>query len=153
MLEKSNMLNEKLMSLVESVIVDGHLDTAYLQAGDMIESGENLPSGIEAQLINFISDKNEITFTVLAKEILFKNLLNDYEENIKLISFLTGKGWLSLKDAALLLSAVPHTERNKLPVNFTKAVEVADLVCEDSSDGFMDAADDDLLVNALKAVS
>lgn len=147
------MLSKKLFFLIESVRLEGNLETAFLLASEMIEQGEDLPSDVEANLIAFISDKNETSFVELSKDVLLKNLLKDYAENIKLISFLVGKSWLNLKDAALLLSSVPHVERSKLPQHFSKVVEVADLVCEDSDDGFMEANDDDLLINALKAVS
>lgn len=147
------MLSEKLFSLIESVRLDGNLEKAFLLASDMIEQGEDLSSDVEANLIAFISDKNEASFIALSKNVLSKNLLKDHTENIKLISFLVGKDWLNLKEAALLLSAVPHVERGKLPQIFSKVVEVADLVCEDSDDGFMEANDDDLLMDALKAVS
>lgn len=147
------MSSEKLFSLIESVRLEGNLDKAFLLANDMIEQGEDLPSDVEASLIAFISDKNEASFVALSKALVSKNMLDSYAINIKLVSFLTGKGWLNLKEAALLLSAIPHIERSKLPQSYSKAIEVADLVCEDLNEGFMDVADDDLLANALKEVS
>lgn len=147
------MLSKKLFNLIESVRLEGNLETAFFLANDMIEQGEDLPLDLETNLIALISDCNEVSFVELSKNVLSKNMLNDYVKNIKLISFLVEKSWLSLEDAALLLSSIPHVERGKLPQHFSKVVEVADLVCEDSRDGFMEVNDDDLLINTLKTVN
>ena len=59
------------------------------------------------------------------------------------------KEWLPLRDVALSLNSIPYVERANLLPAYQKAVETADLICEDLSDGIMDADDDDLLLNAL----
>ncbi len=146
------MLREKLKLIINSVLNEDAIDTACSEAGNIIELGLDVPQELESQLINFMSEGNEAAFVLLSKEVLSKNYLGDYFENIKLIAFLAKKEWLPLKEVARLLSSVPHVERAILPSHFVKALDTADLVCEDLSDGFMDVEDDDLLSDALKLI-
>lgn len=146
------MFNVGLFSLVETVMREGKLENACLQAGNIIEEGIGFPQEIESRLIDFASNKDEVSFVSFLKEVLYGNYLNDYEKNIRVIAFLVSKNWLSVKDAVLFLSSVPYVERSRLSKSFIYAVEVADLIFEDFNEGFMEADDDDLLVNALKEI-
>lgn len=146
------MPRDKLLKVFSSVMTLDSFDSALAVIDDLISQGIDIPGSLESVLVDFFTNKDEASFTSLAKEVLSKNLLMSYTENIKLISFLTKKKWLPLKDAALLLNAIPHVERGKLLPSYVKAIEAADLICEDLSDGFMEVEDDDLLVNALSSI-
>ena len=146
------MLRDFLSQIFHSVMNEPSFDKALSISGDMVAQGIEMPDILESALIDFLTDKNEASFTRLSREVLSGNFLEDYAENIKLISFLAKEGWLSLKDAAFLLSSVPHVERGKLPTSYMKAIEAADLVCEDLSDAIMEVEDDDLLINALNDI-
>jgi len=146
------MLRDSLLKLFHSAMSELSLDSSISIAGDLIEQGVEMPDPLESLLIDFLTNKNSDSFVVLAREVLAQNLLDDYIESIKLISFMTRKEWLPLRDVALMLSAIPYSERTNLLPTYQKAVEVADLVCEDLSDGIMEADDDDLLLNALNNI-
>jgi hypothetical protein len=146
------MLRDSLLKLFHSAVAESSFDSSISIAGDLIEQGVDMPDALENVLLDFLINKNSGSFVVLSGEILARNFLNDYVENIKLISFLAKNEWLPLRDIALLLNAIPYTERENLLPVYQKAVEAADLVCEDLSDGIMEADDDDLLLNALNDI-
>jgi hypothetical protein len=143
------MLIDSLSKLFNSVITDASFYDSLSIAGDMIEQGVDMPDDLECLLINFLINKDIDSFNDLSREVLTQNLLGDYVENIRLISFLAKKKWLPLRSVAFFLNAVPYSERVNLTPAYQKVLEVADLVCEDLSDGVMNVEDDDLLLNAL----
>ncbi|MDT8385412.1 MAG: hypothetical protein RRB22_13475 [Gammaproteobacteria bacterium] len=143
------MLRDSLSKLFYSVVTEPSFEGSLSIAGNLIEQGIDMPETLENTLIDFLTNKDKDSFVDLSREVLARNLLDDYVDNIKLISFLAKKKWLPLRDVALLLRAIPYTEREKLIPSYQKLIEVAELVCEDLSNGFMEVDDDDLLQKTL----
>lgn len=82
---------------------------------------------------------------------MYRNLLDDGVETIKLLCYLAEREWLPLADVALFLTAIPYIERDKLLPVYENTIVAAGLVLEDLGDGIM-GVDDDLLLNALTII-
>jgi len=138
--------------IFEAVMRDKAIDKAWVEALKILDDGVNLPKEIEERIIEFVSKKNKSSFVDFALEVLRKNYLGSYQRYIKVVAFLVQNGWLDLNDGVLLLTQIPHVERRALPESYAHVVEVADLIFEDSNEGFMEVDEDDLLMNALRSV-
>lgn len=144
------MFSEKISILIESVIKNNEFEKAAILAGKMIACGDDIPENIEGIIIEFISDSCQDSFTLLAREVLFNRFMKDIRKDIRLISFLGNNKWISLKDTAGLLTNIRHAERKYLSENICKIIQAADLVFEDSQEGFAQIEDDDFFKSALR---
>ena len=96
------MLKDSLLKLFHSAMAESSLDSSLSIAGDMIEQGVDMPDGFEGVLIRFLENKDSGSFVSLSKEVLGRNLLNDYIESIKLNFFFGTKGVAAIKGCCIV---------------------------------------------------
>ena len=103
-------------------------------------------------LIAKLCETNDAKFFFRVAEAVVRQQLFCIEKHILIVAILIEEGEINISDAALLLKVEIPYDYKKLDAKFKNVIDVVWLVNEDMKDGIMSPTDDNILLDALKAV-